>query len=350
VRDLYAEPAARTGHPAAAIRLDPADPNRWCDLGDHFAAGADPARAESCFRRAVQLGPAIPPVLVRAANFHLGQGEVREALPLFARVLSLVAVYDSIIFSTYRRFAIPLEEVLQSGLPDDPRVRRAWFADLTAWAEPESAARGWRMLSERGLADDASAGAYLNLLWKCGRYPEAVRIWSDVAGPRAGDYPASNLLYNGGFEQEISGTPLDWQVAATGGASAARDREVAHEGGASLRIEFDGEASLDFRHVSNAAFLPAGRYRLQAMLRTSGLTTPQGVYLRVTGAAPLSRLEERTPAVSADSGWTALGRLFEVREPGAAVRVEVRRDPFPGMDRKIRGRVWVDAVAIRPDP
>ncbi len=50
--------------------------------------------------------PRLSPRLLRAANFHFQIGENNQALPITARILALIADYDSIIFSEYTRLVL----------------------------------------------------------------------------------------------------------------------------------------------------------------------------------------------------------------------------------------------------
>src|SRR5207245_10945692 len=90
-----------TEDPAAALRLfevalagDPASPYRWCDLGDALVVTGDLDRARFSFARALELGPNLPPVLLRVANFDLGVEERQKALASAARILRVTSECD----------------------------------------------------------------------------------------------------------------------------------------------------------------------------------------------------------------------------------------------------------------
>ena len=55
------------------LALDPANPYRWAELGEYFTAEERYPEAARAFDRAVELGPNIPPVLMRAVNFYVLQ-------------------------------------------------------------------------------------------------------------------------------------------------------------------------------------------------------------------------------------------------------------------------------------
>ena len=57
---------------APLLEADPANPFVWCVYGDRAARAGDSARARAAFEHAVQLGPNMPPVLVRAVNYYVG--------------------------------------------------------------------------------------------------------------------------------------------------------------------------------------------------------------------------------------------------------------------------------------
>src|SRR5439155_26590511 len=54
------------------LRRDPAGPYRWEDLGDAFQNAGQTGYARYCYKKADVLGPRIPYMLSRAANFHFG--------------------------------------------------------------------------------------------------------------------------------------------------------------------------------------------------------------------------------------------------------------------------------------
>src|SRR5437762_7657711 len=53
-----------------ALRRNVASPYRWCDVGEALLAAGRIKEARYCVVRAVELGPQIPPVLWRAAQFY----------------------------------------------------------------------------------------------------------------------------------------------------------------------------------------------------------------------------------------------------------------------------------------
>ena len=64
-----------------------------------------------------------------------------------------------------------------------------------------------------------------DLLLKQRMTEDAVQVWASYLGRRRGDYPNSNLLFNGDFENAPTGGALDWRITAVRGAEAADSGE-----------------------------------------------------------------------------------------------------------------------------
>ena len=329
------------------LRADPANPYRWCDLGEALAELGRNGEARVCFQRAVELGPNIPPVLMRAAGFHIRAGDARTALPHMLRILELAPDYDAMIFY-YTDRLIPLEELLPR-LAQNPRAARSHFRFLLQGGDAAHARAAWRSLREHRLGDDELASAYLELLLRKGEHEPALQDWVEWLGPRAGDYPKRNRIYNGGFENEPSGSPLDWRIRPMEGVEAARDLTRAREGRASLKLIFPGTANLNYSHVSQLLVLPAGRYRLSAWISSQDLTTDQGLFVRLTETGSGGRVLAETEQVRGTNDWGSVEA--EVIAPrNMLATVEFCRRPSRKFDNKIRGAVWVDDVRLERLP
>ena len=112
--------AGAAGRPRArallrqALARDPASPYRWCTLAEVLADSGDLETARTCFRRAVELGPNLPPVRMRAANFCFSHGRTSEGLSETRRILELVRDYDEAVFSTWQRMGVSTAQALPS--------------------------------------------------------------------------------------------------------------------------------------------------------------------------------------------------------------------------------------------
>jgi predicted Zn-dependent protease len=77
----------------ALILEDPSSPSVWCTYAEFLAANGDTAKAISAFNQALQLGPAMTPILVRVANFDFTLGRTDDGdRPSRARSKSVTQV------------------------------------------------------------------------------------------------------------------------------------------------------------------------------------------------------------------------------------------------------------------
>ena len=100
------------------------------DLGEAFLEAGQKEEARDCYGQVLALAPRSAPFLLRVANFYFQIGENNKALPVTARILTLIPDYDSIIFSEYTRLVDHPEEVLLYGLPEDRRAVKSWLQYL----------------------------------------------------------------------------------------------------------------------------------------------------------------------------------------------------------------------------
>ncbi len=330
------------------VQRDPQNPYRWAELGEAFREAGQDENARYCFDQVPALAPNSADLLLRSANFHLQIGETTKALHITARILTLTPDYDALIFSEYTRLVDQVEDVLRYGLPEDRRAAESWLRFLIQGGRVDDAQRTWEWAVERGYADDPLAGEYAEFLIGQGHPDLAASAWFRYLGTRSGEYRKSTYLFNGHFESEPTPSPFDWNLARTQGVEVARDCTSAKSGKCSLRIKFSGTRNLDFAAASQITLVPPGPYRFQALIRTEGLTTDQGIRFRVSDAEAPARLDAIFGQSIGSMPWSPVEYDLKVPQATRLLQVQVIRQPSMRFDNKVAGTAWIDDLRLEP--
>src|SRR5207249_300446 len=152
--------------------------------------------------------------------------------------------------------------------------------------------------------------------------------------------------FNGGFESDPTGNRFDWHIDARSGMAIELDEAVRASGRRSLRIRFDGTQNPGDIGVDETVFLPAGRYRIEAHVRTEEVSTDQGVAFRVVSEERPQALDVTTDNVRGSSDWTMVERVFDAPAGAGLTRVSLVRKPSLKFDNLIKGTAWIDQVSI----
>ncbi len=331
-----------------AVRRDPSSAYRWAALGERCLAEDRTAPARICMARAAELGPNIPPILMRAANFHFALDEPAAAMGYGRRILALIPDYDPVVFALYDRMAIPVGDVLARGIPQESRPAVSYFRHRLGGAPADELKTVWQWLAGHNWTDDKLASEYVDQLLARQDYAGAAATWAGHLGKRRGTYPDADRVYNGGFEEEFTPAALDWRLRQADGAKIQRVGGEAHWGVACLRLDFLGEANVALDHASQLVVVQPGAYRFRAFLKTDGITTDQGVRFRIADAVAPGRLEAITDGYTGTHGWTEVNCTIHVPAGMNLLSVQVVREASMKFDNKICGTAWVDDVALTP--
>ncbi len=238
---------------------DPASPHRWCDLGDAFFTAGRVNEARYCFSNALSLGPDIPPAHLRGANFYHAVGDDDRAMKLGARVLDKSDVYQVTILDFYRDSKVNVNDILSRGLPPGPHAVQTYLRYWIQLGDLGKAKITWDWTLAHHDADLPTACDYLNFLFGKYKYQDAADAWVLFLGDRRNGYRQVNWIYNGDFETEPSGVPLDWQIGSCGGpVDTTIDSGQSHTGTHSLRIRFAGTENVNYADMVQMTSVFAG--------------------------------------------------------------------------------------------
>ena len=330
-----------------ALRRDASSPYRWCDLGEALLAAGQQEKALACYRRGLELGPELAPILWRVSRCFLELDRQREALPYLARILEKTEALDTDVFAAIDAAGIPAADVLAYGLPEkEPRAGRAWFRHILGRADIGDVRAAWDWLMARNFVDNQLAASWQDLLLRRKDYAGARDSWIAYLGDRQGPWQRTQFIFNGDFEAEPTGAAFDWRTSAPAGVTVAPDDMEPGSGVRSMKVSFDGEHNVSFQHISQLTVLPPGSYRFSGALRTAGITTDQGVGFRITDAESPARLTVVTAALTGTHDWTRIEADFKTAPETRLIRVEVIRLPSRKFDNKIQGAAWIDDISI----
>jgi hypothetical protein len=332
--------------PLQQLRNNPGSARLWLLAGEAFFVDNQLDKARYCFEQAVELAPRSPPVLVQAAAFFHAIDRRNEGLELLSRALGLTREYDDVVFPLYGRLA-DASTILRLGVPLEKSAAQAYFVYLLDRDEIDRAGLAWDWLVRNELADGPVPRRYLSWLLGQQRFDEAAAGAASFlpVGERPTD---SNRIHHGGFEAAPSVAPLDWTITQNAHAQVRRDDLLAWEGGWSLRVEFDGQQNLEYRHVAQQVVVSPGLWKISARIRTAGITTDQGIGLRLFDTRSASRWQVWTACFRGDSDWVLVEKIFMIPAGTRLVQLELVRRLSDRFDNKLGGVFWIDAVSLTP--
>ena len=333
-----------------ALRRDPANPQRWDDLGFAFETADDLPKARYCYSRALELSGELPLIWLRDVNFHFTIDEPDNALRTAARVLKTVPDYDDALFGYFDRFGLSPSSVL-SEIGEDRRAARAYAQHLIDIRKPDQAEadqveKVWQFAFAKGYVDQPLANSYVDAMLLAHRCAQARHDWVQYLGSQSGGYPDQNLIFNPGFEQEPTGSAFDWQIQSSGEFNTSRDDSNPHEGKFALRIQFQGSGNVSYQNVIQKTCITPGNYALRAWIRTTGITTNEGPRIQVADPDSPSRLSVSTESFLGTSDWQPVTVPFKVSTGTSLIAIRVIRQPSSKFDNKISGSFWIDALSL----
>ncbi len=339
-RDLWLSDAAgAAAHLTKALRADPASPERWADLADAFVEGDREALARLCIDRAVAAAPGLPHIRFRAANLSFRLGDTRRGLQESAAALRLSPDYAAIVFQAWHRLGGGPANVFRDAALG-AGVARDYFVWLTSAADRAEVAQVWKLLGAS--ARETETLAYIDYLIAQRDYPTASVLEATL--PRLD----GNLLHDGGFESlqvTAAGTSgAGWHVDPMEGVSAEPDTSMFRSGHTSLRVRFSG-TNPEYRNVTQKVVLSQGVYRLTAVLKTQGITSEQGITIRLADMNDEHHFST-TQAITGSQPRRTVESTFRVGPGSSLVAISLSRRASWGFDTPLSGTVWADDLRL----
>ncbi len=321
------------------VASDSGNPYRWAELGEYMQNNERFVEAQVALDRAAALGPEIPSILMREANFYLLRDKPEKMAALGKRILALTSDFDQILFINYAAAGLSTRQVMQLGVPENARAARSWLVALLPRARPEELMDAWEWLRVRDLADQTTAEQLVSTLWDRHLYQLAAETWTGWLGSARGDYLKPNLLANRRFTSEPAAVPLDWKVGNT-------DKFVIHNG---LSLFFSGNEAGGFVAAAQLVPVRPGRYRFTAELTATDITTDEGPYFRFYDAEKIDRFNMLTPGILGSSPRHAIHYEFVVPAGTRVLGVQLERKASLRFDNKIKGQLLIHEVLLLPD-
>jgi hypothetical protein len=347
-----------------SLSLDPRSARTWLELASAYEDKGSLGAAREAFIRAKVAYPRSAEVSWQYGNFLLRVGETQTAVTEIYQAVQEDPTFGLPAFSTLQRFEPDIDTVLDRDLPHIASVYLDILWDSYYNAPTNVSLKVWSLLFElrKTMSQDevpvghfqATRQTLFGLVEKLilnGPLSEAQRVWNEVLTflhiPRPNDPPGS-LVWDGGFETDVSGGGFSWRMPLPAESMVRYDRNTKHTGERSLRVRFDGKRNVDFHDVCQFVLVsPEVDYDLSAWLRTDAITTNNGIFLRLN--TPFNNaMGASTAQVTGTIPWTRFNIEWKASRDVHIAQICLIRLPSQKLDNRISGSVWLDDVALIP--
>lgn len=332
-----------------AVRVDPTYGLPYALLGALWEKAGDERRARSAIDAAVAFAPAKVEVRLIAAGFELGRNDLAAALRHSSVALTRRGSLRAAMFPELLRIADePANRAAFAALLGEPVP---WWPAFVAFAankgERLETVMALHALSEASAANSLQGhglAAVLRRLQREGLWLEARLAWMNAL-------PLEQLegmgnVFNGGFEQPLSGVGFDWVSAKAGHVLAEPLPTPGATGAAALNVVFRGPR-VRYRHLSQHLMLEPGSYVLRGRVRPDGLEAEPGLAWTVACVGARERELGATEYFSGRSTWRKFETTFTV--PATECAAQVLRLQLGGrvaLDFDAHGPIWFDDIVI----
>lgn len=337
------------------LSLNPGSWETWLDLAAAYESESNPVEARDAFLHAKRVYPLSAEVSWRYGNFLLRQGELDPAFTEMRLAVEGDPKRAAEVFSRSLRAGSSVETALDRILPPISEAYLDVIRDQSVDGHTSNALKVWdRLVTLHPRISMYDSFPLVGALMNERRIAEAGRVWDQAvlfAGLADFQGPPGSLLWDGGFESSIRNGGFSWFISETFHAvQVSIDSQEKHSGNASLRLTFDGKSNVNFIGVCHYVPVQASTvYRFSAWVRTSGLTTDQGIRFQLHSLGKLDTSTVVTPEVHGTVPWSPIELPWSSGKDVQEVQVCVVRLSSEETDGKIQGAAWVDDVALVPE-
>jgi tetratricopeptide (TPR) repeat protein len=336
-----------------AVKLNPRSPYYKLDLAGALEMAGSTGEADNNFRAAQAAYPVSAEVSWKYGNFLLRQDRLPEA---YAEIHRAVVTDPKLIPLAVSRawYSDPdVHLLLDQVLPDTAEAYTAALAFLVDAQDPTAALEVWhRLIAKDPHSDMKWAFKLTDMLVAQEKFEEAGTVWHQAIGRDIGSSPAytgNSLVYDGGFEKEISGGGFGWRQSDVAGADFDFDTNEKHSGSRSARLNFDGTQNLSYEGLAQFVLVsPGTHYRFQGFLRTEQISTESGMRFEIEDIKDQQHLDVITQNRTGTQPWTFEQIDFTTGPRTHFIIIRLVRRPSERLDNKLRGTVWIDDVSSVP--
>jgi tetratricopeptide (TPR) repeat protein len=332
-----------------ALRLQPTSGATWLQLAQLADRLGDRERARQALDTSLRLDPHNVRLRWEAALLTLRWGERDTALEHLRYVLAADPSQADAAFQLAVAILDP-EVAPASLLPSEPEPLLTIIRMAMRDGDLALARGAWQRLTE--LAAEMPPNLprdYIEFLLQEGDAVGARQLWAQIVPASIADN-SGNLVWNGGFERErLRGWGFDWQVRQAWGVEVSLDRFAAASGRQSLRLSFNSFPTLDFYGVyQRVAVEPGSAYHLRTRAKALDFTTHSGMKLQVVTPDGEEVLGETAAISGTTADWVTLEAHVQVPSDITLIVLRVRREPAPGPEGNLGGKVWLDDITLTP--
>jgi tetratricopeptide (TPR) repeat protein len=329
-----------------AVELNPHRARYWLDLAALYQVTSNAEKQNEALQGALDAEPGNPEVSAEAAQFFLVSGETGRALPLFKQALVTNPAAATNILPLCWRETLDAKTLLASVIPDSPELQLTFLRILAEHRETVAADQVWRYIVGAHKPFPAQLTFfYFDYLMKEREVASFDRDWHQLAAiaPSIQAYvPNENLIVNAGFEQPLLNSGFDWRHQAADYTIAGVDDEVAHSGGRSLSLSYDGGPAYDAGWTQFIPVQANAEYEFSAWIKSDNVTSSSGPRIAIADAYSGANLLLTDDALDTHSWQERKGSL---RVPATAQLITVKIIRAPA-DTRIRGRIWIDDLRL----
>ena len=336
-----------------AMQLNPRSPYYKLDLAGALEMAGNNGEADSNFRAAQAAYPISAEVSWKYGNFLLRQDRLPEAYAEIHRAVMVDPKLIPLAVSRVWHSDPDIHLLLDQVLPDTAEAYSEALAFLADEQDPTAALEVWhRLIVKDPHTDMKWAFKLTDMLVAQERFEEAGTVWRQAIGGNAGSAPAytgNSLVYDGGFEKDISGGGFGWRQSDAVGADFDFDTDEKHSGSRSARLIFDGTQNLSYEGLFQFVLVsPGTHYHFQGFLRTDQISTESGMRFEIVDPKDPKHLDVVTQNETGTLPWTLEQMDFTTGPQTHLILIRLARRLSERLDNKLRGTVWIDDVTIVP--
>jgi tetratricopeptide (TPR) repeat protein len=339
----------------SALSLDPHSADTWLDLGAAYESEGNLAAARDAFLQAKKAYPLSAEVSWRFGNFLLRQDELQPAFAEIRHAVEADPKRGAEAFSRCLRADPNVDQVLNRAIPPNRDVFVDMIWDQIVDGQTDIALRVWeRLVTIHPRAPLQDVFPLVGALRNGKRITDARRVWDQavvMADMTDLQGPSRSVLWDGGFESGVTGGGYSWLFPESSrSVQITIDSQEKHSGSHSLRLTFDGNSIVTSTDVCHyAPVSPSTSYRFSAWVKTSAITTDQGIRFQLRSLGARDASVAVTPELHGSQSWTHIEMPWTSRNDVQEVQVCLVRALSDQLENKIMGTTWVDDVALVPE-